>query len=148
MNQDLVFFRISNEQDAVYQAGISIPYSEEYKIQQPEYRILEMITSRTDGKILTEPSEAFREMDLTSSEKQSIQQMSNIVSYLLVLYRYNNKKIWISTLMLSPFKKLVKKRSQSNTTTTSNVGKLVKRKEKTIRIRLKKAVITEAYFAH
>ena len=34
-----VFFRISNEQDAVYQTGISVPYSEEYKVQRPNTAI-------------------------------------------------------------------------------------------------------------
>jgi len=49
----LIFLRISNEQDHIYQAGISIPYSEEYKIQPPNKALLQDIASRTGGQVIT-----------------------------------------------------------------------------------------------
>lgn len=124
----LVFFRISNEQDAVYQAGISVPYSEEYKIQKPNTAILEMITSRTNGQMLTEPSEAFREMELSSSEKQSIQQSLLLLAIFLFFIDITIRRFGFH-LLLSPFKRSGKKAESVNTTTTY-VGKLVREKKK------------------
>jgi len=125
----LVFFRISNEQDAVYQAGISIPYSEEYKIQKPNTAIIEMITSRTNGKLLSEASEAFREMELSSSEKQSIQQYLLIVAIFLFFIDITIRRFGFN-LLLAPFRRVGKKMEPENTGTTSNVGKLVREKKK------------------
>lgn len=125
----LVFFRISNEQNAVYQAGISIPYSEEYKLQKPNTALLEMISSRTNGKLLTEPSEAFREMELSSSEKQSIQQFLLLVAIILFFIDITIRRFGFH-LLLAPFKRRRKKMESVNTTTTTNVGKLVREKKK------------------
>ena len=125
----LVFFRISNEQDAVYQAGISIPYSEEYKIQKPNTAIIEMITSRTNGKLLSEASEAFREMELSSSEKQSIQQYLLIVAIFLFFIDITIRRFGFNQL-LAPFRRVGKKTEPVNSTTSTNVGKLVREKKK------------------
>ena len=125
----LVFFRISNEQEAVYQAGISIPYSEEYKIQKPNTAILKMITSRTNGKLLTEAAEAFRKMELSSSEKQSVQQYLLLIAILLFFIDITIRRFGLY-LLLYPFKRATKKTESINSTTTMNVGKLVREKKK------------------
>lgn len=127
----LVFFRVSNEQDAVYQAGISIPYSEEYKVQKPNTAKLEMIVSRTGGKILAEASEVFRPMNLNSSEKQSIRQVLILVALLLFFIDITIRRFGF-TLLLSPFNRHSEKMKNSVETTTgsSNVEKLVKGKKK------------------
>lgn len=125
----LVFFRISNEQDAVYQAGISIPYSEEYKIQKPSTETLDMITNRTNGKLLTEPSEVFREMELSSSEKQSIQHFLLLVAIILFFIDITIRRFGFN-LLYAPFKRSRKKLEPVNSTTTTNVGKLVREKKK------------------
>ena len=124
-----MFFRISNEQDAVYQAGISIPYSEEYKIQKPSTETLEMITNRTNGKLLTEPSEVFREMELSSSEKQSIQHFLLLVAIILFFIDITIRRFGFN-LLFAPFKRSRKKLEPVNSTTTTNVGKLVREKKK------------------
>ncbi|SDM48752.1 von Willebrand factor type A domain-containing protein [Psychrobacillus sp. OK028] len=125
----LVFFRISNEQDAVYQAGISIPYSEEYKIQKPNTAILEMISAKTAGKLLTEPSEAFRKMELSSSEKQSIQQLLLMIAILLFFIDITIRRFGFH-LLLAPFKRTRKKMKPENSTHATNLGKLVSGKKK------------------
>jgi len=125
----LVFFRISNEQDAVYQAGISIPYSEEYKIQKPNTAVLEMITNKTNGKILSEASDVFRDMELSSSEKQSIQQFLLLLATLLFFIDITIRRFGFH-LLLAPFKRIDKKVESGNSATTSNLGKLVREKKK------------------
>ncbi|TQR20160.1 VWA domain-containing protein [Psychrobacillus vulpis] len=126
----LVFFRVSNEQNAVYQAGISIPYSEEYKVQKPNTSKLEMITNRTGGKMLTEASEVFRPIDLKSSEKQSIQQTLILVAIILFFIDITIRRFGLR-LLLGPFNRNYRnKEAVKNTTVTSNMEKLIKEKKK------------------
>ena len=87
-----------------------------------------MITSRTNGKLLTEASEAFREMELSSSEKQSIQQFLLIVAIFLFFIDITIRRFGFN-LLLTPFKGAGKKVEPVNSTTT-NVGKLVREKKK------------------
>lgn len=125
----LVFFRVSNEQDAVYQAGISIPYSEEYKVQQPDVQKLQLITNRTGGELLSEPADSFRDMDVTSSEKQPIRQLLILVAIILFFIDITIRRFGFKQL-LSPFKKRKKEIISSTTTSTSNMEKLVREKKK------------------
>ncbi|MFJ7970576.1 VWA domain-containing protein [Psychrobacillus sp. NPDC096389] len=126
----LVFFRVSNEQDAVYQAGISIPYSEEYKVQKPNTNKLEMIANRAGGKILTEASDVFRTIDLKSSERQSIQQMLIFAAIVLFFIDITIRRFGFNQLF-APLNRSGKKKNIVETTVgTSNVEKLVKGKKK------------------
>ena len=125
----LVFFRVSNEQDAVYQAGISIPYSEEYKVQQPDVQKLQLITNRTGGELLSEPAEAFRDMDVTSSEKQPIRQILILIAIILFFIDITIRRFGFKQLIL-PFKKPKKAITPSTTTKSSNMEKLVREKKK------------------
>ncbi|PZX08126.1 von Willebrand factor type A domain-containing protein [Psychrobacillus insolitus] len=126
----LVFFRISNEQAAVYQTGISIPYSEEYKVQRPNTNLLELIASRTDGKILTEAKDVFREIDKKSAEKQSIQQQLILAAIFLFFIDITIRRFGFQQLM-APFSKLKKKKGIAETNiSVSNLEKLVKEKKK------------------
>ncbi|WP_298471864.1 VWA domain-containing protein [uncultured Psychrobacillus sp.] len=125
----LVFFRVSNEQDAVYQAGISIPYSEEYKVQQPDVQKLQLIANRTGGELLSEPAEAFRDMDVTSSEKQSIRQILILIAIILFFIDITIRRFGFKQLIL-PFKKPKKAITPSTTTKSSNMEKLVREKKK------------------
>ena len=125
----LVFFRVSNEQDAVYQAGISIPYSEEYKVQQPDVQKLQLITNRTGGELLSEPADSFRDMDVTSSEKQPIRQLLILVAIILFFIDITIRRFGFKQL-LAPFKKRKKEIVSSTATSTSNMEKLVREKKK------------------
>lgn len=125
----LVFFRVSNEQDAVYQAGISIPYSEEYKVQKPDVQKLQLITNRTGGELLSEPADSFRDMDVTSSEKQPIRQLLILVAIILFFIDITIRRFGFKQL-LAPFKKRKKEIISSTATSTSNMEKLVREKKK------------------
>ncbi len=124
----LVFFRISNEENAIYQAGISIPYSEEYKVQKPNVDLLDIIASSTGGKILTSEAEAFREMNNKSSERQSIQQFLILLAVILFFLDITIRRFGFA-LLLSPFRrKKVEKRTEP--VIRSNMEQLIKAKKK------------------
>ena len=79
----LIFLRISNEQNSMYQAGISIPYSEEYKIQPPNKGLMEEIAKRTGGKVINSPEQAMRDIEFERSESKSIQKWLVLIAMLL-----------------------------------------------------------------
>ncbi len=124
----LVFFRISNEQDSVYQTGISIPYSEEYKVQKPNTQLLEQIANNTGGKVLTSETEAFREMSFKSSEKQSIQQALILLAMLLFFLDITIRRFGFG-LLLSPFRRRRVEKPVEQTIST-NMEQLIKGKKK------------------
>ncbi len=68
----LVFFRISKEDESIYQAGLTIPYSAEYELHPPNEALLTQIAEKTGGALIEEPEEAFREFTAKGAERQSI----------------------------------------------------------------------------
>ena len=75
----LVYFSITNEDDGMYKAGVTIPYSKEYQLQQPNSELLKQIADTTGGKVIKDPSEAFRKLPKSSFEQQ------NITTWLLLI---------------------------------------------------------------
>ncbi|WP_313891446.1 VWA domain-containing protein [Psychrobacillus sp.] len=126
----LVFFRVSNEQNAVYQAGISIPYSEEYKVQKANTTVLEMIASRAEGKVLTDPLEAFRDMNKKSLEKQSIQQFLVLAAIVLFFLDITIRRFGATQILLL-FRRNGKKTDEVVVSNgASNMEKLIKGKKR------------------
>ena len=68
----LVFFRITNEEETLYQAGVNVPYSEEYDMKPANEALLKSIASRADGEVLESPEEVFRPFTQKGMERQSI----------------------------------------------------------------------------
>ncbi|MGE7945877.1 VWA domain-containing protein [Lysinibacillus sp. NPDC093688] len=68
----LIFFRIADEEQAIYQAGLSVPYSAEYELRPVNEKLVEELTKQTGGSVLKEPSEAFREFTKKGAERQNI----------------------------------------------------------------------------
>lgn len=79
----LIFFRISKNDESIYQAGLTVPYSEEYKLQPPNEKLLTQMVEKGNGKILEEPEEAFREFTQKGYERQSITTLLLLISMLL-----------------------------------------------------------------
>lgn len=78
----LVFFRISKD-DNVYQAGLTVPYSSEYRLQQLNEKLLEEVADKTGGKIVEDPQEVFRKFNEQGATRQSIATIILLVSLLL-----------------------------------------------------------------
>ena len=68
----LIFFRIADEQQAIYQAGLSVPYSAEYELRPVNDKLVEEITAQTGGAVLEEPQEVFRDFTKKGEERQNI----------------------------------------------------------------------------
>lgn len=68
----LIFFRIADKQQAIYQAGLSVPYSAEYELRPVNDKLVKELTKRTGGSVLKEPSEVFREFTKQGAERQNI----------------------------------------------------------------------------
>jgi hypothetical protein len=56
----------------MYKAGVTIPYSKEYQLQQPNTELLQNIANATGGKVLKNSSEAFRKLPNNSFEQQGM----------------------------------------------------------------------------
>ncbi|MEK4496347.1 VWA domain-containing protein [Ureibacillus sp. FSL W8-0352] len=78
----LVFFRISKD-DNVYQAGLTVPYSSEYRLQPLNEKLLEEVADKTGGKIVEDPQEVFRKFNEQGATRQSIATIILLVSLLL-----------------------------------------------------------------
>lgn len=68
----LIFFRITDEQQAIYQAGLSVPYSAEYELRPVNDKLVEELTKQTGGAVLEEPQEVFRDFTQKGAERQNI----------------------------------------------------------------------------
>ncbi|GLC87651.1 VWA domain-containing protein [Lysinibacillus piscis] len=68
----LIFFRIADEEQAIYQAGLTVPYSAEYELRPVNDTLLEQLTTATGGTILKEPADVFRDFTAKGVERQTI----------------------------------------------------------------------------
>ncbi|EON73581.1 VWA domain-containing protein [Lysinibacillus sphaericus] len=68
----LIFFRIADEEQAIYQAGLSVPYSAEYELRPVNEKLVEELTKQTGGNVLEEPQEVFRDFTQQGAERQNI----------------------------------------------------------------------------
>lgn len=125
----LVFFRVSNESEEVYQAGLTVPYSDEYRLQQPDEALLSRISERTGGQVLAEPSEAFRDLSYESAERQSIQKALILVSLLIFFVDITIRRFGWRNIRSIP--QIVQRKGESESVhETSNVEQLLKLKKK------------------
>lgn len=123
----LIFLRISNEQNSMYQAGISIPYSEEYKIQPPNKALLQDIASRTGGQVISTPEQAMRDIDYKSSESKSVQKWLVLLAMLLFFVDITLRRFGLRLLS----RKWKRERpEQLSSTSETNVAQLLKGKKR------------------
>lgn len=68
----LVFFGISDDKGGLFEAGVSVPYSAEYKPSEPNIALLEKIAERTGGEHLQDPARVFRPHPFKSGDRKPI----------------------------------------------------------------------------
>ncbi|MCM3638028.1 VWA domain-containing protein [Sporosarcina luteola] len=68
----LVFFGISDDKGGLFQAGVSVPYSAEYKPSEPNIALLEKIADRTGGEHYEDPAQVFRPHPFKSGDRKPI----------------------------------------------------------------------------
>lgn len=126
----LVFLRVSNEHESMYQAGLSIPYSEEYKIQAPDETLLNELSNRTGGQRLDEPGQAMREILYESAESQSIQKWLILIAMVLFFIDITLRRFGWRMLSALPKQWVSRKQIPIIESEGSNVSQLLKGKKK------------------
>ncbi|WP_165767883.1 VWA domain-containing protein [Virgibacillus indicus] len=66
-----------------FQTGVVVPYSKEFTIQDQNDTLLNNITEIGNGKVLTDPGESFRPIDIKKSEKQPISMQLLLLAFLV-----------------------------------------------------------------
>ncbi|MFA1737268.1 VWA domain-containing protein [Lysinibacillus fusiformis] len=79
----LIFFRIADEKETIYQAGLSVPYSAEYELLPANDKLIEELTEQTGGAVLKEPQEVFRDFIKQGADRQNIATWLLLVGMLL-----------------------------------------------------------------
>lgn len=79
----LNFFRIADEKETIYQAGLSVPYSAEYELLPANDKLIEELTEQTGGAVLKEPQEVFRDFIKQGADRQNIATWLLLVGMLL-----------------------------------------------------------------
>lgn len=125
----LVFFGVSDDKGGLFEAGLSVPYSDEYKPAVPNAALMTKIAERTGGKVLEEPTEAFRDHPFKSGEKIRIAEWLILVAMILFF-------IDITLRRFGMFKGLTKKRLvrepvvKETSTAGESIAELLKAKKK------------------
>lgn len=106
----------------MYQAGLTIPYSAEYKIQPDNTKLLKELSTKTNGKELTDPEEAFRKHTSSSSNQQSIVQWLVLTAMLLFFIDITLRRFGLTTLLNIPkgIRRTKKKPNMENTSMLAN----------------------------
>ncbi|MCM3390510.1 VWA domain-containing protein [Ureibacillus chungkukjangi] len=120
----LVFFRITSGDGTIYQAGQTIPYSEEFELHPPNEPLLTQITERTGGLLLEEPEQAFREFTMKGAEKQSITLWLVLASMLLFFIDITIRRFGWG--FLQTVGKVKKTPEQPKSQEETNVGQILK----------------------
>ncbi|WP_252503746.1 VWA domain-containing protein [Sporosarcina sp. Marseille-Q4943] len=68
----LVFFGVADDSGGLFEAGVSVPYSMEYKPSEPNVAMLEKIAERTGGEHLEGPAQVFRPHPYKSGDRKPI----------------------------------------------------------------------------
>ena len=79
----LVFFGVTDDKGGFFEAGISVPYSDEYKRSAPNVALLTEVSGATGGEVLEKGAEAFRPHPYKSGERKSIVQWLILLSMVL-----------------------------------------------------------------
>ncbi|MBK3495382.1 VWA domain-containing protein [Viridibacillus sp. YIM B01967] len=125
----LVYFRVSNDDEGMYQAGLTIPYSSEYRMQQDNTKLLTELSTSTNGKELTDPAEAFRKLPTSSAEQQNIAKWLILAAMLLFFIDITLRRFGWTTLRNIP-KGLRRKKDVTDQEEQLNVGELLKNRKK------------------
>ncbi|WP_088005832.1 VWA domain-containing protein [Indiicoccus explosivorum] len=66
----LAFLSIENEREDVFRTAITIPYAEEYRAAAIDRELLEQLADRSGGQVLTDLSDAMRDIPFTGGTRQ------------------------------------------------------------------------------
>lgn len=68
----LVYLSVTDDQNRLFETGVTIPYGEEYSPKESNEDLLAAIAEKTGGRVLKDPKEAFRSLPNRGEELKSI----------------------------------------------------------------------------
>ncbi len=123
----LVFFGITDDKGGFFEAGLSVPYSDEYKRSDSNITLMTKISEDTGGMVLEETADAFRPHLYKSGERKSIVQLLILASMILFF-------IDITLRRFGMFKgfgtKSIKEKFEENEPVEDSLAELLKAKRK------------------
>lgn len=124
----IVFFRLSKDDESIYQAGLTIPYSAEYKLQPPNEQLLTYIAEKTGGELIEEPKDIFREFEKRGAERQSIATWLVLASMILFFIDITLRRFGWS--FLQTISRPKKEAPEENVVEETNVAQILKEMKK------------------
>jgi Ca-activated chloride channel homolog len=122
----LIFFSIANKEQQIFQSGIHVPYGDEYAAKPTNTALLEKIAELGNGKVLEDPTEAFREFTQQGFESKSIAHWLLLAAMLLFFIDITLRRF--GGVMKIDFKQ--KKQQTQAEPVETNVGKVLKQMKK------------------
>ena len=118
-NPGLVFLSITNKEGQLQKIGVQLPYSEEYAVKNTNTDWLEQLAKTAGGKVLQEPSEAFRNFESQGFEQRIITNILVFCALLLFFADITLRRFGFAT------KQKQKMTIEGETPAVSNVGSIV-----------------------
>ncbi|AYC29087.1 VWA domain-containing protein [Paenisporosarcina cavernae] len=128
----LVFLHMENEKGESFQTGISIPYSDEYKIEPADTRLLEDIVSIGDGEMISKPEEAVRAFNKKSAQSKPIHQYLLWFALILFFLDITWRRFGLA-MITSAFKSIFLSRKPVTETVTDERMESLKRLRKKVK---------------
>lgn len=82
---------------STFQTGIAVPYSKEFELKNQNNTLLNDIAELGDGRILTDPKEAFRPIDIEKSEKQPITMQLLLIAFLMFFIEITIRRFGVTS---------------------------------------------------
>ena len=124
----LLFFGVTDDKGGLFEAGISVPYSDEYKRSAPDVALLAEISEATGGKVLEQPADAFRSHLYKGGERTSIEQWLILLAMILFFLDITLRRFGMfKGLGAKPIVEIVEKKKS---TAEESLAELLKAKKK------------------
>jgi hypothetical protein len=125
----LVFFGVADDKGGLFEAGVSVPYSLEYKPSEPNVALLEKISEQTGGEHLEDPAQVFRPHPYKSGDRKPIADWLILTAMILFFIDITFRRFGMFTSLLER-----KEKNDVNEATTvkqeDHVAELLKAKRK------------------
>ncbi|PAV29418.1 hypothetical protein CIL05_11160 [Virgibacillus profundi] len=82
-----------------FQTGIVVPYSKEFELQSQNDTLLQDVAELGNGKVLTDPEEAFRPIDIKKHEKQPIFMHLLLLAFLLFFIEIAIRRFGVTSVV-------------------------------------------------
>lgn len=124
----LVFFGVSDDKGGLFEAGVSVPYSDEYKPSVPNSTLLAKIAERTGGMVLESPADAFRAHPFKSGDRLPIAKWLILTAMILFFIDITLRRFGMFSGLMT--RKVAPIDTVTQPTSEDHVAELLKKKRK------------------